>query len=67
MALASDRFETRLNNLGVSHPWYDDLSEIADTAETMQLWMEDHDIDSPELLLGLTRLVVERHDAREAS
>ena len=35
---------------------------VFDTASTIQIGLQDLDLDSPELVLGLTRLVFERQD-----
>jgi hypothetical protein len=43
----------------------DHLVIVFDTADTIRIGLEDLGIDSPELVLGLTRLVFERQD-REA-
>ena len=40
----------------------DHLVIVFDTADTIRVGLEDLGIDSPELVLGLTRLVFERQD-----
>ena len=44
--------------------WRGPLTEVIDTAGAIRRALDDFDIDSPELLLGLTKLVLERQDAQ---
>jgi hypothetical protein len=55
-------FEFRISN--TTAEWATPMIEVIDTADTVRLALADWEIDSPELLLGLTRLVMERHDAK---
>jgi hypothetical protein len=45
--------------------WSKPLAEVLDTASTVKLALDSLDINSPELLLALTELVLERHDKAE--
>jgi hypothetical protein len=42
--------------------WSLPSAEVIDTAKTIHLFLKEWDINSPELLLGLTELVLKRHD-----
>jgi hypothetical protein len=42
--------------------WSHPSAEVIDTAKTIHLFLKEWDINSPELLLGLTELVLKRHD-----
>jgi hypothetical protein len=55
-----NRFDRRVNN--TPDEWSSPLVEVVDTADTIRLALEDWKIDSPELILGLTKLVLDRHD-----
>ena len=55
-----NRFDRRVNN--IPDGWSSPLVEVVDTADTIRLALEDWEIDSPELILGLTKLVLDRHD-----
>ena len=46
----------------VPDQWRGPLTEVADTTRALQLLLKDLDIENPELLLGLTKLVLERYD-----
>jgi hypothetical protein len=54
-------FDRRIKN--TPPEWRGPLVEVVDTAEAIHLAMKGWGIESPELLLGLTRLAVERFDA----
>ena len=60
----TDRFDRRLDN--VPCEWQGPLTDVVDTADSVRLAMEDWGIESPELLLGLTQLVLHRFDATKA-
>lgn len=55
-----NRFDKRISN--TPHEWRQPLVEVIDTAETVRLALLDWDIDSPELIVGLTKLVLDRYD-----
>jgi hypothetical protein len=57
------RFDCRIEN--TPDQWRGPLTEVIDTADAVRLAMEDWGIESPELLLGLTQLVLHRFDALE--
>jgi hypothetical protein len=42
--------------------WNLPLADVIDTADVIRIALKSWEIDSPELLLGLTKLVMERHD-----
>jgi hypothetical protein len=42
--------------------WAVPLADVIDTADVVYIALKTWKIDSPELLLGLTKLVIERHD-----
>jgi len=58
------RFDCRIDN--TPHEWRGPLADVVDTADAVHLAMEDWGIESPELLLGLTQLVLQRFDAAKA-
>ena len=62
MALSS--FDVRVQN--TLEPFKSAQVEVADTAEAMWLAMEQWGLKDPALLLGLTRLALERAAEREA-
>lgn len=55
-------FDRRINN--TPSEWSGPLTEVVDTADAIRLALKDWGIDSPELILGLTKLVLDRHDAQ---
>ena len=57
------RFERRA--LNCPSEWRDPLIDVVDTADAIRIALDEWEIHDPQLLLGLTRLVFERHD-REA-
>lgn len=60
----TDRFSRRMDS--TPGEWQGPLADVVDTADAVRLAMEDWGIDSPELLLGLTQLVLHRFDAAKA-
>jgi hypothetical protein len=60
----TNRFDSRIKN--TSCEWQGPLVEVIDTADAVRLAMEDWGIESPELLLGLTQLVLHRFDTEKA-
>lgn len=42
--------------------WSHPSAEVIDTAKAIHLYLKEWGINSPELLLGLTELVLKRHD-----
>lgn len=48
--------------INVPAEWNTALVEVVDTAHAIRLILKDWNIDSPELLLGLTELALKRHD-----
>ncbi len=61
---ATTRFERRA--LNCPPEWRDPLIDVVDTADAIRIALDEWEIHDPQLLLGLTRLVLERHD-REAN
>ena len=59
-----DRFDQRINN--TPDDWRAPLTQVIDTADAIRLALQDWNIDSPELLLGLTKLALDRYDAHQA-
>jgi hypothetical protein len=57
------RLDSRLSNTPIE--WSKPLAEVIDTASTVRLALDTWGINSPELLLGLTELVLKRHDKPE--
>jgi len=57
MASTADHFLTILPS-----EWIHPSAEVIDTAKTVHLFLKEWDINSPELLLGLTELILKRHD-----
>ena len=57
----TNSFDKRINHTPIE--WRGPLVEVIDTADAVRLAMKDWEIDSPELLLGLTQLVLNRFDA----
>jgi len=55
-------FDQRISH--ISAEWATPVVEVIDTADAIRLALAAWKIDSPELLLGLTRLALERHDAQ---
>jgi hypothetical protein len=60
----TSRFDRRIDNTPCE--WRGPLADVVDTADAVRLAMEDWGIKSPELLLGLTQLVLRRFDAAKA-
>jgi hypothetical protein len=59
------QLDRRISNLPME--WRGPLVEILDTAETVHLWLAQiGQQDNAEALVGLTRLVLERHDQGKA-
>lgn len=59
-------FDRRIEN--APHEWKRHLVDVMDTFDSVSLFFESDEkakLYSPELALGLTRLVVERHDAEQ--
>jgi hypothetical protein len=54
-------FDRRIDNTPLE--WRAPLTEVVDTADAIRLALRDWEIDSPELLFGLTKLALERYDA----
>ena len=57
----NQRFDTRISN--TPDEWRQPLVDVVDTADAIRLALQDWEIDSPELLVGLTKLALERYDA----
>ena len=57
------RFERRMDQ--TPHEWRGPLADVVDTADAVRLALNDWEINDPALLLGLTRLVLERHDKQQ--
>lgn len=51
-------FNTALGQLPNNHPFKDSLIEVLDSADFVHRWMRDRDLSDPQLLLGLTDLVL---------
>ena len=58
-------FDRRIDNTP-SH-WRGPLTEVVDTADAIRLALQDWDINSPELILGLTKLALDRYDAQQST
>ena len=56
-------FDRRIDSL--PYQWRGPLVEVVDTADAIRLALKDWEIDSPELLLGLTKLTLDRYDAQQ--
>lgn len=56
MSLLDDRISY------VPQEWAVPLASVIDTASVIRIALKEWKIDNPELLLGLTKLVLERHD-----
>ena len=56
-------FDRRIQNL--TNDWSKPLVDVVDTADAIRLALKDWEIDSPDLILGLTKLALERYDAQE--
>ncbi len=61
----SNAFDRRINNTPAN--WRGPLTEVVDTADAIRLALKDWDINSPELLLGLTKLALDRYDAQQSN
>ena len=57
-------FDRRIDN--TPSEWCAPLSEVVDTADAIRLALQDWEVDSPELILGLTKLVLDRYDAQQS-
>ena len=57
----TNRFDCRIDN--TPGEWQRPLTDVIDTADAVRLAIKDWGIESPELLLGLTQLVLNRFDA----
>ena len=57
------RFDRRIDN--TPYEWRGPLADVIDTADAVRLALKDWEIDDSALLLGLTRLVLERHDKQQ--
>lgn len=51
-------FDTALGQLPNTHPFKDSLIDVLDSADFVHSWMRDHDLSDPQLLLGLTDLIL---------
>ena len=60
----TNRFDRRIYI--TPYEWQGPLTDVVDTADAVRLAMEDWGIESHELLLGLTQLVLNRFDATNA-
>ena len=58
------RFDQRISNS--PDDWRTPLAQVVDTADAIRLALQDWNIDDPALLLGLTKLALERYDAQQA-
>jgi hypothetical protein len=56
----TSRFDHHIDNAPCE--WRGPLTDVVDTADAVRLAMKDWGIESPELLLGLTQLVLHRFD-----
>ena len=56
----TSHFERRMDH--TPEEWRGPLADVVDTADAVRLALKDWEIDDSALLLGLTRLVLERHD-----
>ena len=65
MTSHNQRFDQRISNTPLE--WQQPLADVIDTADAIRLALLDWEIDSPELLLGLTKLALDRHDAAHSS
>lgn len=61
--MAVSSFDIRMNN--TPEPFRSAQVEVADTAEAMWLAMEQWGLKDPALLLGLTRLALQRAAEKE--
>ena len=58
-------FDRRISN--TPSEWVAPLTQVIDTADAVRLALQDWDIDSPELILGLTKLALDRYDAQKSA
>ena len=58
-------FDRRIDNTPAD--WRGPLTEVVDTADAIRLALKDWDINDPALLLGLTKLALERYDRQQAA
>ena len=56
----NQRFNQRIDR--TPHEWRQPLVDVVDTADAIRLALQDWEIDSPELLVGLTNLALDRYD-----
>ena len=61
----TSRFDQHIEH--TPYEWRSPLVNVIDTADAVRLAMQDWGIESPELLLGLTQLVLHRFDAEKSS
>ena len=54
------RFEIALRS--ADHQWIKPIVDVVDTAHIVRMALKDWEIDDTELLLGLTKLVIQRHE-----
>ena len=60
----NSNFDARISRTPIE--WVTPLAEVVDTADSIRLALKDWGLepdDAPELLLELTKLVLQRHDA----
>lgn len=56
----NSRFEIALGS--ADHQWIKPLADVLDTAHIVRMALKDWELDDTELLLGLTKLVIQRHE-----
>jgi hypothetical protein len=56
----SSSFDSAIQNYPIK--WSKPIVEVVDTADVLRCALKDWGIDSPELLLGLTTLALQRYD-----
>lgn len=61
----NQRFDKRIGN--TPQEWRQPLVDVVDTADAIRLALQDWEIDSPELLVGLTKLALDRYDAQQST
>ena len=59
----TSQFDRRMDH--TPEEWRGPLADVVDTADAVRLALKDWEINDPALLLGLTRLVLERHDKQQ--
>lgn len=65
MTVNGSAFDRRIDN--TPRDWRGPLVEVVDTADAIRIALKDWGIDDPALLLGLTRLALERYDKQQAA